>query len=96
MHSFFTALVAYLACDGMAAERMLDPDEALTCAKSYEAVKVSFLSDEERRALKDGPEARAEALRAGYRRYSAWLQSNSGEVAGLRTSLRAEMANRIE
>ena len=84
MQSFITALVAYLACDGAASAHPLSQEEALDCARSYETVKVSFLSDEERRALDEGPAARAAALRTAYRRFSAWMADNPERVGRLR------------
>lgn len=84
MHAFFTALVTYLACDGISEARVMSSTEVLFCARSYEAVKVSFLSNEERQALNEGPAARAAALQRGYRRFSDWKARNPKRVGELR------------
>lgn len=88
MQSFITALVTYFACDGAASERMLNAHEAQECARSYEAVKVSFLSEEERRALLDGPSARTDVLLKGYRRFRNWMAQNPERVGELREAAR--------
>lgn len=95
MQSFITALVTYFACDGAATERMLSQSEATRCAEAYEAVKVSFLSDEERRALAEGPSARAGALRTGYRRFRNWMAQNPERVGRLREVARASGGGRV-
>ena len=95
MQYFITALVTYFACDGAASERMLSQQEAEYCARRYEAVKVSFLSDAERRALDEGPAARAAALQAGYRRFRDWMAQNPERVDRLRRAARVAGHERV-
>ncbi len=84
MSSFFAALVAYFACDGIATERLLTQEEAQQCAKSYRAVKAAFLSESERAVLSDGPSVEAAALRKGYLRFCDWKMRNPEQVRQLR------------
>ncbi len=88
MSSFFAALVAYFACDGIATERLLTQDEARKCARSYRAVKAAFLSEEERADLSDGPIVQAAALRKGYLRFCDWKMCNPEQVRQLRLTSR--------
>lgn len=62
MSTFFAALVAYFACNGMVADRLLTRDEARDCVKSYRAAKTAFTSERERKTLSDGPTSRMAAL----------------------------------
>lgn len=84
MSSFFAALVAYFACDGIATERLLTQDEAQKCVRSYQAVKAAFLSEEERADLSGGPTAQTAALRKGYLRFCDWKMRNPEQVRQLR------------
>lgn len=92
MTSFFAALVAYFACDGIATERLLTQDEAQDCVKSYRAVKAAFLSESERVALSDGPSVEAAALRKGYLRFYDWKMRNPEQVRQLRLIARKRVS----
>jgi hypothetical protein len=89
MQYFMTALVTYLACDGAATQRMLSQDEALHCARSYETVKVSFLSETEQRELSEGLAERSAVLLKGYWRFRDWMARHPDKVRRLRESAHA-------
>lgn len=76
---------ALYACNVMAEQAPLAPDQALICERTHNAVKEAFLTPEERASLETLPTAEHYRISLeGYRRFKTWEQNNPELIEHIR------------
>lgn len=76
MNTFLTLLATFYICDAMVVDGPVDHATELRCAAAFETLKISLLTDEERRALEEIGFARGAQTREAYLRFTEWEHDN--------------------
>lgn len=85
MSDLIVLVGALYACNLMAEQTPLAPDQALICERTHHAVKAAFLTPVERATLEDLPTSEHYRISLeGYRRFKTWEQENAELVERIR------------
>lgn len=85
MTDFMLVAALYYACDQAANEARLSASDIIRCSVAYEALKVHFLSEEERLTLSGlGGRDHAVTMQVAYRRFKAWEEEHPHLVDALK------------
>lgn len=81
MNTFLSVLATFYMCEAMSAEGPLAHDLQLRCAAAFETLELSFLNDDERRAISEIGLSASASSHAGLIRFQEWEADNAEMVS---------------